>query len=69
MYLGDKEIISSDNSIIATSIGMDCHMDAAEFEGLLYTTLSENPLKNHRVNIKTVKMILLYLIIFLSILE
>ena len=43
-------------------------MDASESEALLYTTLSEISFTNQRINIKTVKNILLYLIIFLVIL-
>ena len=31
---------------------IDCHMDAAEFEGLLYNTLPENPFNNQIINIK-----------------
>ena len=44
-------------------------MDAAEFEGLLFTTLSEKLFKNQIINIKIVKIILLYLITFPIILE
>ena len=44
-------------------------MDAAKFEGLLYTVLSEEPFKNQRIYIKGDDMIVLYLIMFISILE
>ena len=30
------------------NIRIDCQMDASEFEGLLYTILSEEPFKNQR---------------------
>ena len=34
---------------------MDFHMDAAEFEGFLYTNLSEQLFKNQKMNIKSEK--------------
>ena len=37
-------------------------MDVAGFEGMLYTTLLEEPFNNHRINRKEKNMIILYLI-------
>ena len=35
---------------ILANIKMNCQMDASEFEGLLYTMLSEEPFANHRLD-------------------
>ena len=40
-HLVGKETIPSDNVFINTNIGIYFHMDATEFEGLLYTYCSE----------------------------
>ena len=39
-------MIDIDVFFIIENIRIDCHMNAAEFEGLLYTILSEEPFKN-----------------------
>ena len=41
IYLGGKKNITTDVLFIMENIRIDFHMDAAEFEGLLYTILSE----------------------------
>ena len=35
---------------ILANITNNCQMDASEFEGLLYTMLSEEPFANHRLD-------------------
>ena len=55
MYLRGKKIIRFDELFIITNIRIYCQMDVAEFEALLYTTLSEEPFKNQRINIKDEK--------------
>ena len=52
MYLGVKKTIFYDESFIVTNIRTDCQMDAADFEGLSYTTFSENPFNKQKINIK-----------------
>ena len=52
MYLGGKKTIYSNELFIITNIRIDCQMGADDFEGLLYTILSENHLKNQRVRLK-----------------
>ena len=52
IYLGGKKSFPSDDFFIIISKGIYCHMYAAEFKGLLYNTLSENPFKSQRINIK-----------------
>ena len=69
MYLWGNKTISSDDLVIVSNTRTDFQMYAAKFEGLLYNTFAENPFKNQIIIIKTMKMILLYLIIFLRILE
>ena len=41
IYLGGKKTIATDVFFIIANIRIDFQMDAAEFEGLLYTILSE----------------------------
>ena len=65
MYLG-KNTITTDGLFIITNIRIYCHMDVAKFEGLLYTILSKELFKNHIIHIIEKKMIILYLIIFIS---
>ena len=50
IYLGGKETISTDIFFILANIRINCHMDASEFEGLLYNMLSEEPFANHRLD-------------------
>ena len=45
IYLGRKNIIT-DELFIMENINIYCQMEAAEFEGLLYTILSEELFKN-----------------------
>ena len=52
IYLGGKKTKISDDLFIVKNMRIDCHMDAAEFEGLLYNTLPENPFNNQIINIK-----------------
>ena len=40
---------STDMFFILESITTNCQMDSNEFEGLLYTMLSEEPFENHRL--------------------
>ena len=47
MYSGGKKTIDSDDLFIVTNVRIDFHMDVAEFEGLLYNTLSKNIFINH----------------------
>ena len=35
---------------ILENITTNCQMDASEFEGMLYTMLSEEPFENHRLD-------------------
>ena len=41
IYLGGKQTIYTDMFFIFSNITTNCQMDASEFEGLLYTMLSE----------------------------
>ena len=50
IYLGEKKTISTDMFFILENITTNCQMDASEFEGLLYTMLSEEPFANHRLD-------------------
>ena len=50
IYLGRKKTISTDMFFILANITTNCQMDASEFEGLLYTILSEEPFANHRLD-------------------
>ena len=50
IYIGEKKTISTDDFFILESIRIHCHMDASEFEELLYNMLSEEPFANHRLN-------------------
>ena len=52
MYLSGKKKIIYVDIFIVTNKRIYFQMDASEIEGLLYTTLSENPFKNHKINIK-----------------
>ena len=45
IYLGGKK--STDTFFILANITTNCQMDASEFEGMLYTMLSEEPLAKH----------------------
>ena len=42
-----KKTISTDVFFILENITTNCQMDASEFEGMLYTMLSEEPFANH----------------------
>ena len=42
-----KKILSTDIFFILANITANCQMDASEFEGMLYTMLSEEPFANH----------------------
>ena len=55
MYLGGLKTISSDEIFIITSIRKYFHKYEYEFEGLLYTILSEEHFKNQIINIKEEK--------------
>ena len=50
IYLGGKKTIATDVCIIISNIGIYFQMDAAEFEGCLYTILSEETFKNQRIH-------------------
>ena len=41
IYLGRKKTISTDMFFILANITTNCHMDVSEFEGVIYTMLSE----------------------------
>ena len=43
IYLGGKKTISTDMFFILENIATHCQMDASEFEGMLYTMLSQVP--------------------------
>ena len=47
IYSGEKSI-STDVFFILENPRINCHMDAGEFEGLLYNMLSEETFKNQR---------------------
>ena len=49
-YFGEIHLkqIATDVFFIMDNIRIDCQMDSGEFEGLLYTILSEYPFKYHR---------------------
>ena len=47
IYLGGKKTISIDMFFILTNITTNCQMDASEFEGMIYTMLSEEPFAHH----------------------
>ena len=47
IYLGGLKTISTDMSLILENIKTNCQMDASEFEGVLYTMLSEETFANH----------------------
>ena len=51
IYLGGGKKISTDMFFILENITTNCHMDASEFEGMLYTMLSEEPFANHILDI------------------
>ena len=55
MYSVGKKMIKSDDVFIMTNISIYNQIYTAEFEGLFYKNLSENPFKNYRINIKTSK--------------
>ena len=48
IYLGGKKNISTDMFLIVENITTNCQMDAIEFEGMIYTMLSEEPFA-HRI--------------------
>ena len=52
IYLGGEKTIPTDMLFIIANIRIDFHMCVAEFEGLLYTIFSEEPLKNQRIHTK-----------------
>ena len=45
--LGGKKTISTDMIFILENITTNCQIDASEFEGMIYTMLSEEPFANH----------------------
>ena len=47
IYLGGKKTISTDMFFILANITTNCQIDASEFEGMLYTMLSEETFANH----------------------
>ena len=47
IYLGGKKTISTDMFFIVANITTNCQMDASEFEGMIYTMLSEEPFAHH----------------------
>ena len=47
IYLGGKKTISTDMFFIVANITTNCQMDAIEFEGMIYTMLSEEPFAHH----------------------
>ena len=47
IYLGGKKNISTDMFFILANITTNCHMDSSEFEGMIYTILSEEPFAHH----------------------
>ena len=49
IYFGEKKTISTDDLFILENLRINCHMDAGEFDGLLFNMLSEEPFKNHRL--------------------
>ena len=51
MYLG-KKTIATYVFFILENIRIYFQMDAGEFDGLLYTILSEEPFNNQRFNMK-----------------
>ena len=51
MYLG-KKTIATDVFFILENIRIYCQMDAGEFDGLLYTILSEEPFNNQIFHMK-----------------
>ena len=46
IYLGGRGSISTDVFNILENLRINCQMDAGEFKGLWYNTLSEEPFKN-----------------------
>ena len=48
IYFGGNKNTATYVFFIMENIRIDCHMYAAEFEGLLYTILSEEPFKKQR---------------------
>ena len=50
IYLGGKKTISTDMFFILANITTNCQMDASDFEGVLYTMLSEEPFSNHKLD-------------------
>ena len=50
IYLGGKKTISTDIFFILENITTNFQMDASEFEGMLYTMLSEEPFSNHKLD-------------------
>ena len=54
--------------LILTNITTNCQMDANEFEGILFTMLSEEPFANHRLDMQMEMNNIQYLIMCLIIL-
>ena len=50
IYLGGKKTISTDMFFILSNITTNCQMDASEFEGMIYTMLSEEPFAHHIID-------------------
>ena len=50
IYLGGTKTISTDMFFILANITANCQMDASEFEGMIYTILSEEPFAHHILN-------------------
>ena len=53
---------------ILANITTNCQMDANEFEGILFTILSEEPFANHRLDMQMEMNNIQYLIMCLRIL-
>ena len=51
MYMGGQNTLIPDHLFIVTNIRVNEHMDAVEFEELLYKILSEKPFKDEIINI------------------
>ena len=67
IYLGGKKTISTDILFILANITTNCQIDASEFEGMIYTMLSEEPFANHILDMTDGNEKVQYLIICLRI--
>ena len=47
IYFGGKKNISTDMFFILANITTNCQMDDSEFEGMIYTMVSEEPFVHH----------------------